>query len=441
MRKTSIAALAAVAIAITGAGVLTTTGAGIAAPAVSGPTATSATTPPPQNNAAIEWNQALLDVAAAPPTPGAASSTVQPTRNFAILALAIDGAVNAIDHTHQPTTGEPTAPPGASAPAAAVTAGHDALVALYPAHRADFDTRLATDLATLPSDNATQQGILVGRAAAQLILNSRAHDGSDGAPSAYAADPAPGRYQPTPPAFAAPVFTGWGSVMPFVLHSGDQFRPAAPPALDSQAYAAALTETQQLGAKSSTSRTAEQTQDATFWAGPIQNYWNAIADQVAAGHGTDLDDSAYLFSQLDTTLADATIALYDAKYSYQLWRPITAIRQADGDQNDGTPADVNWEPLANTPADPSYPGAHSDLSFAAATVLAHQYGDSNRFTVTSSTLPGVNRTFSQFSDAANAAGLSRIYAGVHTRIDHEAGRELGIQIADYVLSLASSPAA
>ena len=128
---------------------------------------------------------------------------------------------------------------------------------------------------------------------------------------------------------------------------------------------------------------------------------------------------------MDTTLADATIALYDAKYSYQLWRPITAIRQADTDQNDGTTADVTWEPLANTPADPSYPGAHSDISFAAATILADQYGDSNRFTVTSSTLPGVNRTFSQFSDAAAAAGLSRIYAGVHTRIDHEAGRRTG----------------
>jgi len=315
------------------------------------------------------------------------------------------------------------------------------LVALYPDHRGDLDTRLANDLATMPNDNATQQGILVGQAAARIILDSRAHDGADTPAPPYSADPAPGRYQPTPPASAPPVFTGWAAVMPFVLHSGDQFRPAAPPALDSQAYAAALTETQQLGAKTSTSRTADQSQDATFWAGPIQNYWNAIAGQVAAGHGTDLDASAYLFSQLDTTLADATIALYDAKYTYQLWRPITAIRQADADQNDGTTADVNWEPLANTPADPSYPGAHSDLSFAAATVLTHQYGDSNRFTVTSSTLPGVNRTFSQFSDAANAAGLSRIYAGVHTRIDHEAGRELGIQIADYVLSLAPSPAA
>ncbi len=185
MRKTSIAALAAVAIAITGAGVLATTGAGNAAPAVSGSTPDPAAAPPAQNNAAIEWNQALLDITSAPPAPGAPPSTVQPTRNFAILALAIDGAVNSIDHTHQPTTGEPTAPPGASAPAAAVTAAHDALVALYPAHQADLDARLANDLATLPSDSATQQGILVGQAAAQIILNSRAQDGADTPPPPY----------------------------------------------------------------------------------------------------------------------------------------------------------------------------------------------------------------------------------------------------------------
>ena len=292
----------------------------------------------------------------------------------------------------------------------------------------------------MPNDNATQQGILVGQAAARLILDSVPMTARTPRPRptrpirrlAATSQPRPHR-QP-------PVFTGWGAVMPFVLHSGDQFRPAPPPALDSPAYAAALTETQQLGAKTSTSRTADQTQDATFWAGPIQNYWNAIADQVAtAPRHRSGRPRPTCFSQLDTTLADATIALYDAKYTYQLWRPITAIRQADSDQNDGTTAEVNWEPLANTPADPSYPGAHSDLSFAAATVLAHQYGDSNRFTVTSSTLPGVNRTFSQFSDAATAAGLSRIYAGVHTRIDHEAGRELGIQIADYVLSLNHHP--
>jgi hypothetical protein len=434
MRKSSIAVLGAAALLLAGGAIYKTTVTGADGPAVA-PAANPNGTPAPAMNAAIEWNQALLAIVTAPPAPGAAPSTIHPTRNFAMLALAIDTAVNSIDHTHQPESGEPAATPGVSAPAAAVAAGHDTLVALYPDHREDLDNRLAGDLAAIGNDDAAQQGARVGHAAAQLILDSRAHDGADTPAPPYVTDSAPGHYQSTPPASAPPVFTTWGSVMPFALHRGDQFRPPAPPALDSPAYAAALNEVQQMGSKTSTSRTAAESEDAIFWAAPIQNYWNTIADQVAAEHHTDLDATAYLLAQLDTTLADATIALYDAKYTYQLWRPITAIREADRDQNDGTTADNSWEPLATTPADPSYPGAHSDLSYAAATVLANKYGDSTQFTLTSPTLAGVQHTFGTFSDAAAEAGLSRIYAGVHTRTDHEAGRDLGIQVADYVLGL------
>jgi hypothetical protein len=434
MRKSSIAALGAAAVLLAGGAIYATTGPGTGNPAVASAADPNGTTAP-ANNAAIEWNQALLAIVATPPAPGAAPGTIHPTRNFAILALAIDTAVNSIDHTHQPDSGEPAAAPGASAPAAAVTAGHDTLVELYPDHRADLDNRLAGDLAAIGNDDAAQRGVLVGRAAARMILDERAHDGADTTAPAYVTDPAPGRYQSTPPASAPPVFTRWGSVMPFAVHRGDQFRPPPPPALDSPAYAAALNEVQQMGAKTSIGRTAAETEDAIFWAAPIQNYWNTIADQVAAGQHTDLDGTAHLLAQLDTTLADATIALYDAKYTYQVWRPITAIREADRDQNDGTTAARGWEPLATTPADPAYPGAHSDLSYAAATVLANQYGDSTPFTLTSPTLPGVQHSFGKFSDAAAEAGLSRIYAGVHTRTDHEAGRDLGVQIADYILRL------
>ena len=281
--------------------------------------------------------------------PRGAASTVQPTRNFAILALAIDGAVNAIDHTHQPTTGEPTAPPGASAPRPRHRCPR---CLVYPAHRADIDTRLANDLATLPTDNATQQGILVGRAAAQLILNSRAHDGADSPAPPYAAEPAPGR--------SNRLRRRW-------LHrcspAGDRSCPSSCTAAISSARRrrppSIARTTQPLSPNAATGRQDEHQSHRRpnpgrdVLAAPIQNYWNAIADQVALAHGTDLDGSAYLFTQLDTTLADATIALYDAKYTYQLWRPVTAIRQADTDQNDGTAADVTWEPLANTPADPS----------------------------------------------------------------------------------------
>src|SRR6185312_9074865 len=162
------------------------------------------------------------------------------------------------------------------------------------------------------------------------------------------------------------------------------------------AYAAAVNEVKSLGQNTSTTRTAEQTTIGQFWAAPIQNYWNAIADEVV--------------------LADATIAFYDAKYTYRLWRPITAIRLADTDNNPLTTADPAWTPLATTPADPSYPGAHSVISGAAATVLTALYGNHLGIAVTSPTLPGVP-----------------------TRLDHLAGLTLGDQIGQYTLRHALIP--
>jgi PAP2 superfamily len=164
----------------------------------------------------------------------------------------------------------------------------------------------------------------------------------------------------------------------------------------------------------------------------------AIADQVTLTNHNDTDTSARTFVVLDLGLADATIALYDAKYSYRLWRPITAIRLADTDGNPLTTADPSWTPLATTPADPSYPGAHSTLSAAAATILTALYGDDVSFTVSSPALPGVTRSFDNFHDAATEAGLSRIYAGIHTRLDHEAGLTLGDQLGRYTLDHALS---
>jgi hypothetical protein len=226
-----------------------------------------------------------------------------------------------------------------------------------------------------------------------------------------------------------------------VLESGDQFRPAPPPALTSAAYAAAINDVQSLGSVTSTTRTADQTEIGKFWAPPIQNFWNQIAGSVAAAHHSDLPTTARLFAALNLSVADSAIAFYDAKYTYQLWRPITAIRLADTDGNPQTVADPNWTPLAgNTPADPSYPGAHSTISADGADVLTSFYGDNQQFSVTSPALPGVTRSFTSFSAAVGEAGLSRIYAGVHTRIDHEAGLELGNDVAGFVLHNALLPA-
>jgi hypothetical protein len=405
MRKTPIILLSvAAAASVTALTVYATTGSSATSTGDRGVTSVPSGAGPPRPDEAAEWNAALLAIVPATSTPG----PIHPTRNFAVLAVAIDNAVNAVDHTHKPGQGQPDAPRGASARAAAAAAGHDTLVVLYPDQRAALDSRLTGDLAALPQNDSTRQGVSVGRAAARTVLDSRAHDGASATPPPYTTTGAPGDFRPTPPTSSAPVFTGWGAIPPFVLRHGDQFRAPKPPALTSEEYATALKEVQRLGAKTSTNRTGPQT--------------------------VDLDTSSRLFAQLDLALADATIALYDAKYTYRLWRPITAIREAGSTGNPGTTPDRAWEPLATTPADPSYPGAHSDLSFAAAAVLAGFFGDSEHFTVSAPTLKGVVHTFDRFSDAATEAGLSRIYAGVHTRTDHEAGRQLGMDVATLVLS-------
>jgi len=386
----------------------------------------------------IDWNQLLLSIVN---TPGAQPANIQPTRNFAIVHAAIYDAVNAVDRTHEPYLISVRAPRGASETAAADAAARTALVWLYPSQQATIDATYATELAKVPDGQAKNNGVSLGTTVANDLLAIRANDGSSETSPPFVPGTAPGSYQPTPPNFAAPVFTTWGQVTPFVLDRGDQFRPAPPPALTSDAYAAAINEVQSLGSATSTTRTADQTQIGKFWAPPIQNFWNQIAETVAAAHHTNLPTTARLFAALNLSFADSAIAFYDAKYTYQLWRPVTAIRLADTDGNPNTTADPNWIPLAgNTAADPSYPGAHSTISAAGADVLGSFYGDKQSFSLTSSALPGVTRSFTSFSAAAKEAGLSRIYAGQHTRLDHVAGLALGRKVADFVLRNALLPA-
>jgi membrane-associated phospholipid phosphatase len=378
----------------------------------------------------IDWNRTLLSIVR---TPGAQPATIHSTRSFALLHAAIYDAVDAVDRSHDPYLIFVHAPRGASEPAAADAAARAVLVGLYPALQPTIDSVYATELAQVPDGSGKDAGIRIGALVARDLLAVRAGDGSSATPPPFTPGTNPGDYRPTPPGFAAPVFTHWGSVQPFVLESGDQFRPAPPPALSSPEYAAATNEVQSLGSAASSSRTADQTEIGRFWTAPIQNYWNEIAQTVAASRHTDLPETARLFAQLDLTLADGAIAFYDAKYAYHFWRPITAIRLADTDGNVATTADPAWTPLATTPADPSYPGAHSVISSAAAAIMQSFFGDHERFTVTSEVLPGVTRSFRSFSSAAEEAGVSRIYAGVHTRLDHAAGVELGRNVAAYVL--------
>jgi PAP2 superfamily protein len=389
----------------------------------------------------IDWNQILLSIVN---TPGTQSANIQPTRNFAIVHAAIYDAVNAIDRTHEPYVIDVRAPRHASETAAADAAAHTALVGLYPAEQSMLDADYAAELAKVANGPAKDQGVKLGERVAIDLLAIRANDGSNLTPPPFVPGTAPGDFNPAltqPPNFPTPVFTTWGKVTPFVLDSGNQFRLVPPPALTSHAYAAAVNEVQSLGSATSTTRTPEQTEIGKFWSPPIQNFWNQIADEVAAANHSDLPTTARLFAALNLSFADSAIAFYDAKYTYQLWRPVTAIRLADTDGNPNTVADPNWLPLAgNTPADPSYPGAHSTISAAGADVLANFFGDQQSFAITSPALPGVTRSFDSFSAAANEAGLSRIYAGVHTRLDHVAGLTLGHDVGNFVLKNALLPA-
>jgi len=375
----------------------------------------------------VDWNKALVKIVN---TPGAQPATIHPTRSFAMLHVAIYDAVVSTTHRDQPYLFSLDAPRGARPDAAAAEASHDVLVALYPSWKTVLDQQLSGELAAIPAGTAKQEGIAVGGLAATLTLALRANDGSNATPPVIPAGTQPGQYRPTPPAFVPPVFTQWPGVTPFVLRSADQFRPAPPPAVTSSAYAQALAEVKSLGQKTSTTRTADQTVIARFWPGPIWVTWNEIAEKSALSHHTDLARTAQLFALLNLTFADTTIAFYDAKYHYLVWRPITAIR--DG-------GDPTWTPLLTTAPDPSYPGAHSAISAAGATVLASFFGDSGRISVTSDVLPGVVRSFDSYRAAATEAGLSRIYGGVHTRLDHTSGVELGNDVADFVLGESRNP--
>jgi hypothetical protein len=382
----------------------------------------------------VQWNRTLLAMVR---TPGAQPATIHPTRSFAILHAAIYDAVNAIDQTHTPYAVRfAGVSRRASQAAAADAASHDVLVALYPAFTSTLDAELERSLALVPEDVGKTEGIRIGQAAAQAVLALRNHDGASEPPVPYVFGTAPGDYQSTPPNFPKqPQFTHWPNVTPFALQRANQFRPGVPPALTSDRYSDDVNEVQSLGVGGSTAATPDEAVTGRFWNGAIQNYWNEIAQMASLERHLTTAQTARLFALLNLSVADSVIAFYDAKYTYNRWRPVTAIRAAGTDDNPDTTPDGNWLPeVGNTAPDPAYPGAHAVISAAGAEVLvAVLQRDRLDFTVTSEVLPGVERSFASFSAAEEEATLSRIFAGAHFRSDLTSGHRLGRDVADFVL--------
>jgi membrane-associated phospholipid phosphatase len=385
-------------------------------------------------NPVVEWNRTLLVIVR---TPKAQPATIHPTRSFAIMHAAIYDAVNAIDRTHKPYLVRLTGVSrSASQDAAASAAAHEVLAALYPSFQPTLDEQLLQMLAQIPDGADKAEGVSIGQTVADRILNLRSNDGSANAPVPFVFGTAPGDYQSTPPNFPKqPQFTNWSQVTPFALERANQFRPGPPPALTSDTYSDVFNEVKSLGVAGSTTATADQALTGRFWNGAIQNYWNEIAQTASVAHNLTTAENARLFALLNVTLADDVIAFYDAKYTYNFWRPVTAIREAATDGNPKTLPDPNWLPeVGNTTPDPAYPGAHAVISASGASVLiSFLRGKHFEFSVTSEVLPGVERSFTSFSAAAEEATLSRIFAGVHFRSDLTTGQRLGREVADFVV--------
>ncbi len=384
-------------------------------------------------NPVLQWNRILLAIVR---TPGAQPATIHTTRSFALMHAAIYDAVNAIARTHEPYLVRLTGVPRhASQQAAGAAAAHEVLAALYPVFLSSLDDELQQSLTQIPAGKHKDEGILIGRTVADRILALRINDGANAQPILYVFGSAPGDYQSTPPNFPTqPQFTHWSHVTPFALERANQFLPGPPPALTSDRYSEALNEIKSLGTTNSTTATADEALTGRFWNGAIQNYWNEITQTAVLDHDLSIAQSARLFALLNLALADGVIAFYDAKYTYNLWRPVTAIRAADSDNNPDTMTDPNWLPeVGKTAPDPSYPGAHAVLSAAGAAVLISFFErDHFNFNVSSEVLPGVERSFTSLSAAAEEATLSRVFAGQHFRFDLTAGKRLGREVADFV---------
>ena len=316
---------------------------------------------------------------------------------------------------------------------AAFDAGEGAFKPLFPSQ-----PKLIDDLRAKYGGNASAEEMKIASAAVERTFKERENDGSS-TTIHYVPSEKPGQGRRTPPNFRPPEFPHWGQVKPFVLDDVSKFRAPPPPALDRAAYAKDVNEVKEIGGKTSTKRTAEQTLIAKFWADfsyttSPAGHWNDIAREVSLQRKLSVAESARLFALLNVTLADTCIVIWDTKYHYNYWRPVTAIRRADEDDNAGTMADKNWEPLLVTPPHPEYVSGHSGISGAAATVLEHFFGtESIAFSADSDDVKDTTRNFTSFQACAEEFAMSRIYGGIHFPTAGREGLAMGRRIAMAVM--------
>ncbi|MEO1041422.1 MAG: Ig-like domain-containing protein [Pseudomonadota bacterium] len=379
------------------------------------------------------WLDVTLDAIASN-----AMNAVQASRGLAMVSIAMSDAVSAIDGS-TPFYGSFDVGDAATTDVAVGYAAYEVLNYLFPDDSVTFTTALNDALDGIDPGDSFDQGQALGEAVGDIVVAIRNADGWDDFET-YTPGSEPGDWDRTGPFFSEPVDPQWATVDTFVLDSQDQFRPDGPPDLTSQEYAEAVAEVQSLGKSDSTTRTEDQSEIAQFWkngagtsSGPGQ--WNEILQEILEEQESGPAASAKALVALNVAMADAGIAAWDAKYTYGFWRPEDAIAEADTDGNDATVQDEDWRPLITAPAHPEYVSGHSTFSGAAATVLTDRYGDNFSFEATSRGLPGVTRSYSSFDEAAEEAGRSRIYGGIHYEFSNQDGLTLGDDVASEVLDV------
>jgi hypothetical protein len=385
-------------------------------------------------DAVTDWNVIALNATAVPP------NSILQSRVLAIVHTAIYDAVHAVDRKGGAYAVDIEAPAGTSVEAAIVAAAHGSLAQLAPAERSTLDTALNVSLSRIADGQGKSDGTALGTQIAEKLVALRSNDGA-AMKVAFTAKPGLGLYQLTPPHSLPAILAQWGSVTPFVLRSSTGLNLKGAPAVTTAQFARDFDEVRSVGARNSTTRTADQTAAAIFWTVQTAVPWHAAARAASAAKGLSLSDNARLFAMLSVASADSQIIAFEEKYKRPHWRPITAIRAATDLNIAALKGDIGWEPLLVTPPHPEYPSAHAMFSGAAEAILRGFFGhDEVEVSVTAPGPFGVTRTYHKFSELTEEVDNARVWGGIHFRSADVDGSEIGRKIGEIILrEFASSP--
>jgi hypothetical protein len=379
-----------------------------------------------------DWNATAFDVMRAANVTGAPSA-----RTLSIMHVSMADAINTVQNRYTRYAYKGKVLSGASPEAAAASAARSALLALYPAQQKMIEDAYALSMSAIADTPAKQAGIALGAEAAAAVVAERADDNTS-VPDTYRPLTTAGVWIPTAP----PATAQYARAKPWGFDRADRFRPGPPPALTSAEYARDYNETKSLGGTRSTQRTPEQSETVRFWSQPnLGLAWHQSTRQLVAARKLDLADCARLFALLSMGHANTFIVDWDAKFHYNFWRPVTAIRNGDMDGNDATERDAGWQPANATPMHPEYPSQAAIVAGVASAVLAAVLREPapGPVTVADSANAKITRVFATTAALAEEQRMVRIWGGIHFRSSLEASDRMGRALVAHLLETAYRP--